>query len=348
MSAPRSLIVLGSGPVGLLAAIRGRQLGLDVEIHTSARPLSHHAPRVECVPSQTVALLVEFGVHPRLLGVDRLLDERTMQWPEGGAAVTTSTPAVAHVARPALDGALLDVALRAGVRLHALDGDALDQFRPRQQEENCLVLDASGRSAITAAQRIAPRRPIVARLFHLPMRPGLRTTGLMIAAGPDGYAYRLANAMTLTIGLVGRDDFVRGDGQAVVARIADFAPWLVEAIPGDDLQPGASGSASAQWSLGDDAIIAIGDAAFARDALASQGLAIGFSDALKTVAQPDQPAHLGLEQQKAIALHAARVAEQIASSAFRSSKPWIDYAHFLIHTARPAPSPPLGLAATAT
>jgi 2-polyprenyl-6-methoxyphenol hydroxylase-like FAD-dependent oxidoreductase len=335
MHAPRPLIVLGCGPVGLLAAIRGRQLGLDVEIHASERPLSHHAPRVECVPSQTIALLVEFGVHPRLLGVDRLFSERSMQW-SGFAASTSPTPAVAHVGRPALDIALLELALRAGVSLHVLGDGRLDEFRRRQ--EDCLLLDATGRSAITAARRIAPKRPIVARLFHLAMHPSLRSAGMMIAAGPDGYAYRLANAATLTIGIVGRNDFVRGDGREVVGRIADFAPWLVEAIAGEDLQAGASGPASAQFSFGEDAITAIGDAAFARDALASQGLAVGFSDALKTVAQPEQRSRHRIERQKAIALHAARVAEQIESSAFKSSKPWIEYAQFLSEMVRSATS----------
>jgi hypothetical protein len=160
----------------------------------------------------------------------------------------------------------------------------------------------------------------------------------MIAAGPDGYAYRLANAATLTIGIVGRNDFVRGGGREIVARIADFAPWLVEGVAGEELQAGASGPASAQFSVGDDAITAIGDAAFARDALASQGLVTGFSDALKAVAQPEQGLRLRIEQQKAIALHGGRVAGQIESSAFRSSKPWIEYAQFLSGMARPATS----------
>ena len=107
---------------------------------------------------------------------------------------------------------------------------------------------------------------------------------------------------------------------------------------------GASGPASAQYSVGDDAITAIGDAAFARDALASQGLATGFSDALKAVAQPEQSLRLRIERQKAIALHAARVAGQIESSAFRSSKPWIEYAQFLSEMARPAKSATFALA----
>jgi hypothetical protein len=33
----------------------------------------------------------------------------------------------------------------------------------------------------------------------------------IFAAGPEGYAYRLANAATLTLGVIGRKDFVQGD-----------------------------------------------------------------------------------------------------------------------------------------
>ena len=131
---------------------------------------------------------------------------------------------------------------------------------------------------------------------------------------------------------------MRGDGREVAARITDFAPWLVEGAPGEDLQAGASGPASAQCSVEDDAITAIGDAAFARDPMASPGLATGFSDALKAVAQPEQSLRLRIERQKAIALHAARVAGQIESGAFRSSKPSIEYAQFLSEMARPAKS----------
>ena len=271
MPAPGPLIVLGCGPVGLLAAIRGRQLGLDVEIHAGERPLSHHAPRVECVPSQTIALLVEFGVHPRRLGVDRLFSERSMQW-SGVAASTSPTPAVAHIGRPALDIALLELALRAGARLHAA----------RRRPAGSTQAAAAGRKLPVARRhrQVGDHGGPAHRAQTPDRRPpasscdaarACAAAGLMIAAGTDGYAYRLANAATLTIGIVGRNDFVRGDGREVVARIADFAPWLVEAVSGEDLQAGASGPASAQCSVGDDAITAIGDAAFARDALASQG-----------------------------------------------------------------------------
>jgi hypothetical protein len=194
------------------------------------------------------------------------------------------------------------------------------------------LLDASGRSAVTATQRIAPRRPLVARLFHLPTRSHLRGSGLMIAEGSEGYAYRLANAVTLTLGVVGRKDFVQGDAVQIVAKIAQFAPWLVKDIPSAHMQPGASGAASAQWSVsGNFDSVLIGDASFARDALASQGLAMGLSDALKTFDEPNKGAIAPprSDEKKQISVHCERIVQQIKRSTFGSARPWVEYSEFL-------------------
>jgi hypothetical protein len=335
----KQLIVLGSGPIGLLCALRGRQLGMDVDIYTNGLPLPQDPPRVECVPAQVVALLVEFGVNPTRIGVDALFHERIMQW-SSRTVILTQTPDVAHVGRPALDIALLENALRRGARISALQGGLLENFRRRPDRE-CLFLDASGRSAVTAMQRVGSKRPLVARLFHVPMQRGLYGSGLMVAAGAEGYAYRLANAATLTIGVVGRKDFVRGDSQQIVEKIAAFAPWLVRDVASTHLQSGASGAASVQWS-GDEDVggIRVGDASFARDALASQGLAMGFSDALKAINQPDHGLRKSprAEEKKAILLHCRRVVRQINSSTFRSAPPWIEYSEFLSNLASLAQS----------
>jgi hypothetical protein len=330
----KQLIVLGSGPIGLLCALRGRQLGMDVDIYTNGLPLPQDPPRVECVPAQVVALLIEFGVSPTRIGVDALFHERIMQW-SSRAVVVTQTPDVAHVGRPALDIALLETALRTGARINALQGSLLEDFRRRRNDE-CLFLDASGRSAVTATQRIGPKRPLVARLFHLSTRASRYGPGLMIAAGAEGYAYRLANAATLTIGVVGRKGFVRGDSQQIVEKIAAFAPWLVRDVASSHLQSGASGAASVQWSRDDNVGgTLVGDASFARDALASQGLAIGFSNALKAITQPDHGFHKlpRADEKKTIILHCRRVVRQINSSTFRSAPPWIEYSEFLSNLA---------------
>src|SRR5277367_1117724 len=101
MDALKPLVVLGSGPVGLLSALRGRQLGMEVAVYTNGFAAPQDPPRVECVPAQVVALLVEFGLSPKRIGVDALFRQRTMQW-AGGAAVASPAPDAAHVERPAL------------------------------------------------------------------------------------------------------------------------------------------------------------------------------------------------------------------------------------------------------
>ena len=217
MDRPRPLIVLGSGPVGLLSAIRGRQLGLDVEIHASERPLSRRtaAGGVRAGASYRPARGVWRG--SEAFGADTLFNERIVQWSDRTAS-KLSTPGVAHVGRPALDIALLETALRAGARLHAMHAVRPDEFKQRHRKRNvgCSTQAADQRSRRYDA--FVPERPIVARLFHVPTWPSLRSSALMIAAGPEGYAYRLANAATLTIGVVGRKELVRGDGPQIVAR----------------------------------------------------------------------------------------------------------------------------------
>jgi hypothetical protein len=331
MGASKPLVVLGSGPVGLMSALRGRQLGMDVAVYANGFPVPQDPPRVECVPAQVVALLVEFGVSPKRIGVDALFRERTMQW-SAGAVVGSPAPNAAHIERPALEIALLESALRAGAKIDLLQGNLLEELQRRHREGECMLLDASGRSAVTAMQRIGPRRPLVARLFHLPTRPNHRGSGLMIAAGPEGYAYRLASATTLTLGVVGRKDFVRGDGRQIVAKIAEFAAWLVRDIPSQHMLSGASGAASAQWSVGDNfESVLVGDASFARDALASQGLAMGLSGALKTFVQLNKSVRAPprSDEKKQISVHCQRIVQQIKRSAFGSARPWVEYSGFL-------------------
>ena len=55
------------------------------------------------------------------------------------------------------------------------------------------------------------------------------------------------------------------------------AEWLLAGMPGASGDGGIGGVASVQWSRNTDQAIPIGDAAFARDALASQGIANGIS-----------------------------------------------------------------------
>ncbi|MBV8107453.1 MAG: hypothetical protein JO223_23090, partial [Hyphomicrobiales bacterium] len=126
---------------------------------------------------------------------------------------------------------------------------------------------------------------------------------------------------------------MQGDAAQIVAKIAEFASWLVQDIPSAHMQSGASGAASAQWSVGDNfESVLVGDASFARDALASQGLAMGLSDALKTFVQPNKSVRAPprSDEKKQISVHCQRIVEQIKRSAFGAARPWVEYSEFLL------------------
>src|SRR5271169_5484527 len=148
MGSVKTLVVLASGPVGLMSAMSRGPRGIHLAAYATGFPAPQVPPRVECVPAQVVALLVEFGVSPKRIGVDALFRERTMQW-SAGAIVGSPAPSAAHIERPALEIALLESALRAGAKIDLLQGNLLDELQRQHREGECMLLDASGRSAIT-------------------------------------------------------------------------------------------------------------------------------------------------------------------------------------------------------
>lgn len=329
----RTLAIVGAGPAGLLAALRGAQLGFEIELYASGvgRPV---APlRVECVPAQFVALLMELGVDPRRVGVDELHETRCVQWGQSGAT-TFATPRSAHVARPALEHVLTERVATAGIELTPRRDGLIEALRLRARSGDCVVIDASGRSAATVETIIRPRRPMVARTFSIVLDDGepLLDRRLMLAASPSGYAYRLGTSGGLLLGLVGHRNLVGTHSDEALAKIGEFAPWMVDDLRGCALEPGASGAASVQWaSSRSGEIVLVGDAAFARDAISSQGLAIGAGDALRLVTAIDRdvPHRNPHDIAKAVATHCARIAWHIEASPFGTSEGWREYAAFL-------------------
>src|SRR4051812_35296279 len=79
MSQPARVVIVGAGPVGLLAALHARRLGSEVELWADRLPAYHDRLHIECVPAQTIALLVDYGVPPASMGVDRLFEQRYLQ-----------------------------------------------------------------------------------------------------------------------------------------------------------------------------------------------------------------------------------------------------------------------------
>lgn len=319
------LTVLGAGPVGLVAAIRARQLGLGVEIRSDRMPSLTDPSRLEVIPAQLVALLVELGVPPRSVGVDRLHDSRLTQW-RSSTILAEPAPRSAHVARPALELILLGLADRAGVRIRS-------GIQPGKQwvRESKPVLDATGRSAVTADRVLRPKRPIVCRTFTYATVSSDELGRFAIAAGPEGYAYRLSNGLHATLGVVGHGRLLRGNARDVVGKIRAFAPWIVANFDPDRIESGSTGAASLQW-VEERAKGAhpIGDAYIARDSLASQGLALGIGDALRVVSRVamrlagvPRPIEGSLDD------HRHRVSALIKASPFATATIWRSYLQFL-------------------
>jgi flavin-dependent dehydrogenase len=323
------LIVLGAGPVGLIAALHARQVGLPVEVVTDQLPTAGDPCRLEAIPAQMIALLVEFGVHPRLLGVDRIHARRLTQW-RSQEAIVTDAPASAHISRPALEVALINLADRFGVRIRTVGNSAATEISAAV-DAGSLILDSTGRSAATAARVARAEVPLVCRTFTQEAGVGPDLDGFAVAAGPEGYAYRLGNAHQVTLGVVGHGGLLRGNAKGVVENIRAFAPWIVEGIDSEQLAPGCAGSASLQWcEVASEGIQPIGDARIARDALASQGLAIGISDALRAVREAAKHAKFDLDPLAShLAHHRKRVGDLIEESPFGSAPHWRRYLGFL-------------------
>lgn len=330
----RQMVILGAGPIGLLASLQARRLGLEVDVWADRFPSPSDTPRLEAIPAQIIGLLVDFGIHPKAFGVTRLVEKRFTQWRSHELMVATAPP-LAHVSRPALEISLLRQAEREGVQLSSWKGERWTDALA-QRSGDVTVLDTTGRSAVTAMQINKPTQPLVTRTFVQSASPliGQFMHGgdcFAIAAGPDGYAYRLSNAQQVALGVVGHGGLLRGGACTVFAKIREFAPWLIEGMDPEACSSGSAGAASAQWcSSSHEGAQPVGDALFARDALASQGLAIGFSDALRvvsTLASGEHPEPDILRTQ--VALHCRRVDALIAESTFASSPAWRKYREFL-------------------
>jgi hypothetical protein len=254
-------------------------LGRRVVIVSNRLPAPDDARRVDAVPASFVALLVELGINPAAVGANRLYRARLAAW-SSTEPIATEGASSAHLERPALEIALLAAARGAGCAIRSrfrCDGEAVgghDWIAER-------FVDATGRAAVTATRRIHAPRPWIARTFWTSQFTDDRE--FAIAQLPDGYAYRLGSASTLAFGVVGRRDAVAGSLSDIAQHLRIHAPWILEGLPPlAEWRSGRACAASVQWSEGGG--LRIGDAALARDALSSQGLAAGAAEAMQACA----------------------------------------------------------------
>ena len=345
--------VLGAGPAGSMAALRLAQ-DRDVALVVDRLPRDDDPPRVDAVPAPVVGLLVELGLAPAALGVDRLYDRRWIAWSHADPQVRRLSPA-AHFERPQLEQVLLSHATRHPrvtvfvSKEWARDGETFwgDGWRAAR------LIDATGRAAVTADSVTRLPRPWAARTLWTRYAGDARGPDFALAALPDGYVYRIGSPRVVVIGFVGRAAAVEGEAGQLEERLRALGRGFMI----DDLPPlasfdeGRAATASVQWatsptSPGTEGPFRIGDAALARDPLSSQGIAAAASEALlvaslESAADVDLFARRQREQRHA---HLRALERMIGDSAFASEPAWRDYARFLaVHAEAPTTGPTVGL-----
>ncbi|MHB8268214.1 geranylgeranyl reductase family protein [Bradyrhizobium sp.] len=318
--------VLGAGPVGLIAALQLSRSGRTVAIAANRLPAPDGARRVDAVPASFLALLVELGINPIGIGADRLHRTRASAWLSAAPQVSNGA-ATAHVERPALDVALLEAAMRAGCAIRSDFRLDAGKLRGRGWTAKRL-LDATGRCAVTASRRIHAPKPWVARIFQAPV--DMHDRGFAIAQLPHGYVYRLGAASTLAFGVVGRRDAVAGSFSDIAQHLRARAPWMLEDLPRfAALRSTGACAASVQWSEGNG--LRIGDAALARDALSSQGIATGASEALQACAIDGEEdlASIIARQREQRQAHLRSLLGVLENGRFSDTPAWREYIDFV-------------------
>jgi 2-polyprenyl-6-methoxyphenol hydroxylase-like FAD-dependent oxidoreductase len=347
------LAVLGGGPAGMMAALCAAR-DSDVALVVDRIPQGDEFRRIDTVPARVLALLVDFGVDPRELGVDRLYEERLVAWSTATPQLFHLSPA-AHLERPLLDRVLFSrVSCHPRIALFVSRAWARDDgmfwgdgWRARR------LADATGRAAATADSVVRAERPWAARTLWQTYDPDGRGPGFGIAALPDGYAYRVEARRRVVVGFVGRGHGVEGTPAELAWRLrASGGGWLIADLPPvATFDEGRASTASVQWAtpsmLNDGPrAVRIGDAALARDPMSAQGIGIACSEALfvSAIARAADLAMFEARQTEQRHVHLKALEAMIAGCLFSNEPTWRDYAAFVAAHAQGAPSdPPVAL-----
>lgn len=290
--------------------------------------------RVDSVPVATIAALIELGIDPRAFCDLRRHDSRLVDW-SGDGPVALKSPETVHVERGALEATLFARVLRHPRLTLAPAPVGRAELRSMidvHAQNGAVVIDATGRAAVLAAQRVTTPSPWYAWTTLWPVGPGgPLDESLRIAAVSDGYCYRLGTRHRLSIGLV---RFSRGRPSPGSDRLEAYrreVPWFFEGIPGPEACSATRvHCASVQWAshVG---TVAVGDASLSRDALSSQGLASAISQAHYAVA---------VDSRADVELYQARSREQrrghlrsldgmLSESRHAGVAPWLRYRQFV-------------------
>jgi hypothetical protein len=305
--------IIGDGPAALSCALFAARRA-PVQLCARRTPLP--VPTVESVPAATLTVLLELAITPDELDVHRLTRERLLAW-EDGEARGHRGPVCAHIDTAALRAALW----------RQIEADpaiaVIDRLLPADARSGWI--DASGRRAITAPGHRRPPRTWTAATITVQSRPEA-AADLQLAAAPDGYAYRLGSAHWTTIGWVGPNRAPR-DAADLRDRIEHAgAGWLLDdgvlaSRVANTVRRPASTSLPA---LGGPAV-PIGDAALTRDALASQGVSIGLSDACLVTDPRMTVSRMAARRADAVVRHLRHLSTMIAACRYAHSPAWARY-----------------------
>jgi 2-polyprenyl-6-methoxyphenol hydroxylase-like FAD-dependent oxidoreductase len=291
-------------------------------------------PRIETVPAAMLSFLIDFGVHPRRIGVTRLHERQHVAWSTLSLEVRAGR-AMAHIDHARLQSELFGIAARARNLDLIVDErvparNALGWRGSRWSAGR--LIDATGRAAVTAETRVAPPKPWVARPFwgRWSIAPDFRE--FRIAALPFGYAYRVGNDDIDMLWVVGRGSPLSASPEMTEAVLKKSgAAWLLEGMPRlRHLSSGRAYPVSVQWARHCDAL-AVGDAALARDVLGSQGMAAGLSSACYAAAcEMESEKDLLLRRQAAERTsHLRTLSEMIGACRYGRLPLWQQYRSFL-------------------
>jgi hypothetical protein len=325
--------VLGGGAVGLVAALSSaRQAATVLVLRGPVEP--SEIARIETLPAPMLSFLIDYGVHPRRIGVDRLCEMQQVAWECSDPEIRRGR-AMAHINKAKLESELLRLASCAP-QLNII----IDPSAPAQAQFGWFgsgwsarrLIDATGRAAATATVRVTPPKPWVARPFWSPKPAPASLREFRIAALPNGYVYRVGSNEVDSLWIAGRGASLSGSAKTIEAAIIRAgAGWLLEGLPSlESLHSGRAFPVSVQWAKASSAI-AVGDADLARDVLSSQGIAAGLSSACYGVAS-ESPSDAALLRQRQVAeraRHLKSLSQLVASCRYGDSAEWQQYGHFI-------------------
>jgi hypothetical protein len=321
MIRPWTTTILGAGPVGLIASLAAARRG-PTTLVVKHWPPKLYKPRIDVLPAPFLTLMLELGIDPKQLGIESLHDTQLAAWDSARPAMRRR-PASAHVERARLELALA-AAVDRNSRITIKIG--IDE-RPSLAGD--LVIDATGRAAVSARQLQAPLQPWHAQSFGAAWSTSKAVQGFRIAALPAGYAYRVGDARYLMVGVIlcgahfdpeKTEDYLRIHG----------AGWLLSGLPAlASMRRGRGGVCSIQWSEGDQSPVRVGDASLARDSLASQGISIGGADALQLASRAITLSAWAERMADQRRRHIAALCATINQCRFNDRSVWAEYANFL-------------------